>query len=252
MEGNITLDSARPRQLLDKGHASIPAETWWGNNGRGYGIDGQDWEWTLQTSGLPLRQGTALIGDVRLRRDAGSLHILANIQGEAFTFASAGANADTVWNAAAGIEIILAPEGGAAADATRIFLSAETKNGVAFQRRSGATTWSPIAKAAVVVVPRWHGLGWRLEAELPLAFLPDSMRREVEQSFRRTPKGSSDIVTQRALLNDLVGPLRFNVAAHRMRSGTLERIPWVADSETLKAADSFNPKSWGVVTALGH
>lgn len=250
MEGSITLDSSRPRQLLEVGHASIPVETWWGNNGRGYGIDGHDWEWTLQTSGLPLRQGMALIGDVRLRRDAGSLFVLANVQGEAFAYAPAGADANAVWNQAAGIEIVLAPEGAASSDALRIFLSANVKNGVAFQRRSGDTAWSPFAKAAVAVRPRWHGLGWRLEAELPLAALPASLRREVEQSFRRCKDGTSDIETKRAVLNDLVGPLRFNVSAHRMRSGTIERVPWVADDETLNAADRFNPKLWGVVTAL--
>jgi hypothetical protein len=249
-DGTITLDTSRPRQLMEEGHASIPAETWWGNNGRGYGIDGQDWEWTLQSSGFPLRDKGALIGDVRLRRDAGSLYVLANIQGEAFhPVDGTASDLNSVWGVATGIELELAPEQSVQGDAVRIFLSADGKGGLALLRQSGENTWSRYAKAKVEIRPRWNGQGWRLEAELPLAALPKALRMPVDQTFRRPVEGKSELETKHAVLDDLVGPIRFNAAAHRMVGGSLQRVAWVADGALLKSPEAFAPNTWGTVSA---
>ncbi len=105
------------------------------------------------------------------------------------------------------------------------------------------TGWTPLIDAKVVVIPRWQGLGWRLEAEIPRDALPE-VSEPVMQTDRR---GTADLVTVHKELPDLVMPLSFNTALHlRDATDTLRRLPWVPDEQPLANPTLLNPAHWGL------
>lgn len=242
LEGTLTLDTARPREVRPERQAVIPYETWWGNTGRGYAVDGYDWEWLPNPAGLPIQDGKMLAGDVRLRRDAGALHVLANSLSRPLpTPGPAVKDPAKLWGTAEGVEVLLAPAGNAAA-AVRVWLAiGPDGKGMAFAYRGGKG-WTPIAGAKVAVLPRWQQLGWRLEAEIPLSALPE-ISAPVLQTYRR---GTGDMETLRMELPDLVMPLAFNTALlQRDAAGTLRRLPWVPDGQPLADPSVLTPEKWG-------
>ncbi len=226
-EGTIRLDTPRPREVIS-GHAyEIPYETWWGNNGGSYKVDGFTYEWLPLSEGLPIKRGDSIVGDVRLRRDAGSLHVLADALSMVGNDASR-ASADADWNQMEGVELLLAPEDDAdAAHAVRILLTAGGGKPVALRWDNDANEWQPLRGAAVAVLPRWHGYGWRLEAEIPLSILPADLCAETPQTFRRMKSGSQDLVTMHEARLDFRGTPYVN-AGLRLRGddGKVQRYPW--------------------------
>jgi hypothetical protein len=248
LEGAVALDTSRPRELLPAKHATIPYESWWGNVGRGYGIDGYDWEWLPKSSGLSIRDGKALIGDIRLRRDAGALHVLANTLSAPLVSAGlAVKDPAKAWGAAEGVELLLAPAD-APTKAVRVLLAiGGDGKALAYSYRTTGEKpgWAPLPGAKVAVLPRWGGMGWRLEAELPLSALPD-VSTPTLQTYRR---GTGDLETLRKELPDLVLPLSFNAAIWRREAdGKLRRLPWVEDGHPQADPGILTPAKWGSVS----
>lgn len=220
-EGTIRLDTARPREAIADGAYAIPYETWWGNNGGGYKIDGLTYEWLPRSAGLPIMRGGALVGDVRLRRDAGSLYVLA----DALSPAADEAQGDDP-ELREGVELLLSSRD---AGATRILLVGGSRP-VALRRNDADDGWAPLDGATVAVLPRWQGYGWRLEAEIPLSSLPQALCAETPQTFRRCKPGSQDIVVVRETRLDLRGTTRVD-AALRLREGAdIKRFVWRGDA----------------------
>ena len=253
LEGTVQLDTARPRLLMAGGQATVPYETWWGNSGANeYEVDGLTWEWLPNPSGLPIESGGELVGDVRLRRDAGSLFVLANAVSPGFDGAASDdqPTGSAAWGQTPGVELMLAPPDGRPGDATRLFLTATAEGPVALQWTGDGQSFKPIPDAQVALIPRWHGLGWRLEAELPLASLPDALSQTVPQVFRRLdPDKKNGIAAREADLPDLIGTLRLNAALHLRRGNTVQRLPWIEDGTTLDRPGRMSPETWGSADA---
>lgn len=245
--GRIELDSSRAREVIEDDRVVIPYETWWGNKGRGYEIDGNDWEWLPRPAGVPVHADGTVVGNVRLRRDAGSLFVLADVLADAVD-GDASADAAEAWGNSQGVELLLATATGG--DAVRLFLSATGgKDGSGLLRHAGDAGWTTVSKATVRVVPRWQGYGWRLEAEVPLEALPGTLTTTVEQTFRRREQGDSKLVNLTEQRLDLVGPLRLNAAIHRRVEGAIQRAAWIQDGAPLTAPERIDPKRWGTAEA---
>jgi hypothetical protein len=256
LEGSLALTSSWPRETVPAGQASVPYETWWGNNGTGYGIHAEGWQWTQRSAGLPITDKGVVIGDVRLRRDAGALHVLANVLDVAGGAANAAApgGGDVGWGSLPGLELLLGPGGKDAArdpmpGDTRLFLAVEGKTPVAVAWRADGVGWKPIASAKVAMKPRWHGYGWRLEAEIPLELFPE-LSRKTPQRFRRAAGGKSDLQWIEEERLDLAGPVRLNAALHRWNGDGIRRVPWMEDGTDLRKPGVLQPARWGYANAL--
>ena len=217
LNGEITLDSARP-DLPASGPAIIPYATIYGNVARDQGVDGQDYDWQPGARGLPIYSGQTLIGDVRLRRDAGNLWVFADVLDAHFG------------QAGEGVELQFAPQTGGP---TRTLLLSATPSGKSGELAAKATldgedaTLAPNGKNAdkveVAASLRWRDLGYRLEARVPLELFPQ-ISTPREQSFRAVVK--NDLVDQTAILPDLSGPFRLKAAIIRQQNGAIERASW--------------------------
>jgi hypothetical protein len=233
LNGEFTLDTPRPRLVEGDNTTEIPYQNWIGNNPTSWKIDGAADEWAIEARGLPLYDGSTLIGDVRLRRDAGVLHVLADVLDT------------TPLETGEGIELNLAPENG---EGTRIFLSADKdKKGVwkggASLEKAGASV--PATGAKVAVALRWRDLGYRLEAEIPLSLLAE-LTAPREQKVRRITKDArtgkmSAIENKTETLPDLRGPLRLQATVVRRDNGTSQRICWPT-----KSLEQSN--TWGIAS----
>lgn len=254
MEGTITLDSSRPRETAAPGQVEIPYETWWGNVGRGYGIDGYDWEWLPKSAGLPINDGKTLIGDVRLRRDAGALYLLADVRSAKPLPAGTANNMGSLWGTSEGVELLLGPNMPADRRApgvgdTRIFLTLDPQGKpvvLAYRPSDADAQWQIVKEAKVAIIPRWHDYGWRVEAEIPLTTFPDITAKTL-QTFRR---GTGDMETFTEERLDLVHDLRCNAAVFlRDAAGTLRRFPWAPDGQTVGDPRAMVPARWGSAIA---
>jgi hypothetical protein len=250
-EGALALDTARPREQETPGHAAIPYETWYGNVAAYQGIDGYDYEWQPEPKGIPLRDGETIVGDVRLRRDAGNLYLLVSVLDA------------TPFQTGDGVELLLGPGEPAnrtrpGAGDTRIVLRASREGdrlqGLALACRPASETGphskalAPLPGAQVAVVERWRGYGYRLEAEIPLAFVPE-IARKTRQTFRRGG-GKDELASLTEERHDLTGSIRFNVALLMDDGkGGVKRLPWVADGQGAEDPNVVNPSRWGVVDA---
>lgn len=236
LQGALTLDTSRPQSAVADNTTEIPYENWIGNNPIAR-IDGEVDEWPLEARGIPIYQGDALIGDVRLRRDSGSLYVLANVLD------------GTPLESGEGIELSLAPENG---QPIKIFLSTvKDKKGVL---RGAVTLETPAAAASAAgAAPsataaftlRWRDLGYRMEAEIPLALLPQLVAPR-EQKVRRVTKNERtgkmrQIESKTEMTPDLRGPLRLQATVIRRDNGTLQRIHWPAKS-------SEQSTTWGMAS----
>ncbi len=86
---------------------------------------------------------------------------------------------------------------------------------------------------------RPDGLGYTLQAEIPLALLP-----EITALGEVTYQRKGETTTDRR--PDLVGPFRFNAALWRLAAdGTATRTPWVEDGFTGDDSTKMNPSAWG-------
>ncbi len=233
LDGEVSLDTSRPRLVEAANTTEIEYQNWVGNNAGNLQIDGEADEWPLESRGLPLSQNGVLIGDIRLRRDAGSLFVLADILDRA------------PLENGEGVELQLAPETG---EPTRIFLSAaQDKKGVwkgaATLEKAGASI--PASGAKVAVALRWNGLGTRLEAQIPLELLPDvsaPRQQKVRFAAKNERNGKmSALESKTANVPDLKGLLRLQAAIISLQKGAPTRASWPLQNAE-KAV-------WGTATA---
>ncbi len=253
LTGEVTLVSSMPRSTPAKGATLIPYATWECSNGRFNGIDGEDWEWWPRDyDAVTIRDGKRVVGDVRLRRDAGYLHLFADVQQPADFQAGTGNTPAEPAGQADGVELLLGPlvpahRRAPVAGDTRVFLSARRDAqgrpvGTAwFTRPAGspvpaspwlrpmttwgvlegtpvkealeaAGTWMPIPGAKVAVARRPDGQGYRLEAEIPLALFPELTTRTPVTFTRWTADNNHWSKRYTEERFDLAGPVRLNVA----------------------------------------
>lgn len=222
LEGNIQLDSASPRQRLDPRATVIPYQSWYGNAVRNLGVDALIWEWVPESRGLPILEQGVLVGDVRLRRDAGQLFILADVLDP------------TPLEAGEGVEITLATASGKSP--ARFFLTAQRNaqgqwvGQATFRKGDSAADAKQVECAAAL---RWRGLGYRIEAAIPLELLPD-LTQPTRQTFRRAgidPKtgAKNQMIQKTELLPDLAGAVQLQVGIVRSSNGKLNPAKWPAD-----------------------
>ncbi len=266
-------DDAQP------GVTPLPYSTWHKSvyeQWRPTNIDGFDYEWAPEVPALNIYAGNVLRGEVRLRRDAGNLCVYANVLGPA-AFA-----ADAAFGKATGVELDLGSlepaRTAAGAGDTRLFLTAtrDAKGALTGavlacrpasapippstefstldstgRYRDGGTKAPFDGHTALTVVPgamikvhdRFDGTGYTIEAEIPLALLPElASRTEVTywHGSRKTDDGQAYHETR----SDLHIPLHLNAA---LWDGD-KRLPWVADGFTGADPTAMNPSKWGVVT----
>ncbi len=251
--GDITLVSSLPRTTPLEGAAKIPYATWECSNGRFNGVDGEDWEWFPRNyDALTIRADKQVVGDVRLRRDAGFLHCFVDVvQPGGFHPAPAGKAAEA-YGTTDGVELLLGPLTPAdrrapIAGDTRVLLTAQRDaagrlTGVALACRPASPPLppgtellsmgnegtlygkpladaldfsrglTPIPGAKVAVIERMDGQGFRLEAEIPLALFPE-LTTATPVTYKRWTDGGNHYIKERTeTRSDFTGPVRFNAA----------------------------------------
>jgi len=210
LNGNIQIRTASPRG--DKQPITIPYSPWYGNVARGIGIDGEDTEWDPDIPAVSVSEKGEVIGDVRMRRDAGSLNIFAVICDS------------TPFETGDGVEITLAKTPDTSKTVTLLLsTSKDTKGqriGTAVLGRNGVPTNSKPVK--VGITERWLGLGYRIEATVPLELLPEFTRpceRVVRTDTKSGSTGKREVQVSRQVVADLIAPLYGNVRILRMTAG---------------------------------
>jgi hypothetical protein len=83
IDGKLTLVAPLPRasQAISR-VTSIPYSTWQKSIYEGWrptNVDGYDYEWSPNATSLPISAGKSLVGEIRLRRDAGNLCVFAEV-----------------------------------------------------------------------------------------------------------------------------------------------------------------------------
>ena len=284
LQGDLTLSSSLPRTTPSPKATVIPYGTWECANGRFNGIDGEDWEWWPRTyDAITIRDGKQVVSDVRLRRDAGYLQVFADVVQPAGFHPAGTTQGD-------GVELLLGPllpadRTGPVAGDTRILFTATkaadgTLRGVALACRPANPTqaleqlrplgkWGallaaaptapidfttglqPIPGAQVAICARPDGRGYRLEAEIPLAFVPELAAKGPVTYKRWTNPGNHNIASYTEERADLANPLRVNVAVYRAdAAGAVRRLPWLADGPAPTDPRMMSPKDWGVANAV--
>ncbi len=221
-EGEITLNTSRPRAASD---AMIPYQTWYGNSVRELGIDGRTTEWEPQSRGLPLIDNGVLTGDVRLRRDAGSLCVLASVLDR------------NPFEAGDSLEITLESTGGEKAVAKITIQpdpSAKDRSRLAIRINYNGKDIT-VANAKAAVAKRWFDLGYRIEAEIPLDTFA-GLSITTPQKFRRGEKGNAAnreaLVMHEETLADLPKSLQLGIRLTQNRDGKNHAITWPANGGT--------------------
>lgn len=250
LRGDVVLASARPRGTETSGRASIPASTWVHTAGSRYqGVNGYDFEWDPAVPGLPIRDRGAMVGEIRLRRDAGALCVMAEVCDPAAWAAlpAEGGDPGKGFGTFPAVEVLLGPAApdrdAPAAGDVRIVLSASRGSdgrmaGFALAcRPTSGPRLAPIAGAKVAVRQRFDRSGWRLEAEIPLALVPElTGKRSIEIRRMKKSKETKE-------LPDLVGPFRCN-AAIWLADG--RRIAWIPDGFIGTDPSAMIPRNWGI------
>lgn len=233
--GTVALPSAAPRGDAFTGAYPVAYQTWPAtDNGRHQGVNGDDWEWQKNTPALLLRDASgALVGDVRLRRDAGELHLFVSFVGAgAFPL---GAD-DPVPGQASGLGIALGAPGEDLTQARHFFLSAKREGVEANAQPRFSTSvqvqqngaWQKAEGAQIAVREALNGQGFHLEASLPLSLFP-RLTQEREVSFVRSdyqPKkrGNDQNEKYTEKKPDLSGNFQVEVALHRLQGGKVEVV----------------------------
>ncbi|HUU11911.1 MAG TPA: hypothetical protein VM431_15410, partial [Phycisphaerae bacterium] len=239
----------------------------------------------LATDVAAIREGGRLVGEVRLRRDAGQLCAFANVVDPTPLPELAGVAA---YGKAPGVEILIGPAApvepsrfartAPAAGDTRIFVAVGLTGGKTVGRAyllrpaseplpanpqlrglgnrgefvGDATPgtldcrreWVQIPGAAVGVHARYDGAGYRVEAEIPLAVLPEMVAEKPVQIVRF----NADIVEPRYDLPDT--PCRLNLAVHLAKgAGVVQRVAWIPDGQKNLDPLQMNPAAWGWANA---
>jgi len=288
IDGKLTLVAPQPRASQSASRVTnIPYSTWqksiyeaW----RPTNVDGYDYEWSPKVASLPIANGKSLVGEIRLRRDAGNLCIFAEVLDSTPFPASTGVkDASTLFGSGDGVELLLGAGTGdakrtsASPGDTRLFFSATRDEdgklvGQVFAckpasqpvpastelsvlsasrtYRDGGTKapldlsdgLKPVPGAIIRVHERFDRQGYTIEAELPIALMPELSRQQSVPYFYGGSDGSA--VTARATRSDLLS-VRMNAAI--WRGGTLpQRLAWQADGFTGTDPKKMNPSAWGV------
>ncbi|HSI85263.1 MAG TPA: hypothetical protein VK970_15865, partial [Candidatus Methylacidiphilales bacterium] len=250
LEGSVALPSVLPLQPMSEGAGmgtgpgtgegvalafEVAYENWRGANNRTRAMDGIDAEWPAVKRGLPLidlesvkSAKTAkdggndkgnVIGDVRLRRDGGKLAVFANVL------------AGTDLAEGDGIEITLADAKGGQTRRFLITPGGVDKKGVAKSQVLLDGKALPASGGAARIVPRWHSLGTRLEAEISLEVLPFAVKRP--QTVRVAAKDPvtgkmSNIDKKIEDVPDLEGAFQISVAFVRKAADATARPKRIA------------------------
>lgn len=263
LRGTVTLESALPRSPETAGRTVIPYRTWTLYKSRFLGVVGYDWIWAKDIPALTIREDRRLVADVRLRRDAGALCVFADVLDDT----PFGGVTNGVLGQSDGVELLIGPDAptnraGMAAGDTRFFLTAVPAGSAdsATGEKDGlkGAVWAgppaldgakltPVKGATIVVRRRSDGLGYRLDAELPLTALP-GLSAPATVTFNRAQKPN---VTERRL--DLAGPVRLNAAVwFAQESGRARRVSWVADDAAGANPAAGSPSRWGVAALEGE
>lgn len=206
MQGGVTLETVTP---CEPEAAHLPYSTWYGNTDRGLGVDGEDTEWRPEVRRHSLMKDGQVFGDIKLRRDAGNLYLYASLldttleHGDRLTFRIAD-------NAA----------GRKACDLTLTLAERTRKKGREEIKYLGAVAeftcdGIPVTETNIdtAVSTRWRGLGYRIEAEIPLSLLP-SLTEERAIEFRRRDPEKKGMGTLTDVRPDLKGPVFVDVLFH--------------------------------------
>ena len=270
LSGRVMLDSSQPRSVQTAGQYRLLYRTWPNvDNGRFYGVNGDDPDWMTDVPEMVIRDGKTLAADVRLRRDCGSLHVYATVLDPTPLPQVQGAGTlAALYGQADGVEVLIGPaqpadRKTAAPGDTRIFLTAVRDKGalrgVALACRPADVDDNlpsfnpglvPIPGAKVAAREDLNGQGYRIEAEIPLSFLPE-LSRETSVTFIRNywpgAKRKGDFLEKYTEVKpDLAGPARLNVAVLRADgSGGVQRLPWAPDAENTSDPRQMNPATWG-------
>jgi hypothetical protein len=286
---NATVELASSRLRASEpapGNCLIPASTWvHGNGGRYLGIDGYDTEWDPTVASLSIRDGEALVADLRLRRDNGCLQVMAEVvddRGWAALSADASAQGN-VFGSVPAVELLLGPalpdRKTAAAGDTRIVLSAQRRPdgsvvGVALACRPASEPLVPGADLRPRDItgnpagpePAKTAIDWtRTPEPIPGAqvavrerFDRTGWRLEAEIPLAAFPdlvKTTGMRVRRQNGVNeirevpDMAGAFKFNTAVWVGDVGEVRRLPWVADGFTGSDPTAMAPAAWGMANA---
>ncbi len=211
-EGALSLAAAsRP----SASRIAIPYAKIFAGNARGLGIDGEDTEWNPSIPRHTLSDAGAPVADLRLRRDGGALHVIADILSPAPLQAGEGLDiAFARSEQAPPVVISLRADGKKPGPRS-------TWSGTATITRGGKSEKAPGIEIATT--RRWRDLGYRIEASIPLSLLPE-FTEPVSQTFRRanatapqSRTGTTGDVTE--ILPDLRAPLFGNLRVIRVIGG---------------------------------
>jgi hypothetical protein len=253
--------------------------------GRGTNIDGEDYEWSPKTPSVPITDGKSALAEIRLRRDAGNLCIFADVLAPLSMTPNTASDGNTLFAHNDGVELLFGPIASTPRTAagpgdTRIFLTATrgkdgqlTAHAFACKPASspvapsvelstldaggtpygGGTTAPldlssglvPIPGAMIKVRDRLDGKGYLLEAEVPIALMPE-ISKVVPISYRRATTTSNEGIFKHAIRSDL-SPALFNAAVWRVDTkGIAQRYAWRKDGFAGADPKIMNPSLWGV------
>ena len=286
LTGAVELASSQPRASEPApGNCLIPVSTWvHGNGGRYLGVDGYDTEWDPAVASLSIHDGKALVADLRLRRDNGCLHVMAEVvdaQGWAALSANVGTNS-AVFGSVPALELMLGPampeRKTAMAGDTRIVLSAQRHpdgsiGGIALACRPLSKPLVPgtdlrprdISGNPAGPEPAKAEIDWASALKpIPGArvvvrerFDRSGWRLEAEIPLAAFPdlvKTASLQVRRQNGVNgprdvpDLRGAFRFNAAVW-LGGRTVRRLPWMADGFSGSDPAVMSPAAWGMANA---
>ena len=275
VDGSVSLPTAMPRNDSLPGQCSIRYSSWLKQNKFNPYLDGYDAEWAAGLPAISFRKGKELVADLRLRRDAGSLCVFADVLCDPVFPPAEGMPPADLFGKAQGLELLIGPPApdrtAAAAGDTRIFITATREKdgwlkGRALACRPASGPLQPsselrlpntaggydgnppaapidfsgglteIPGTRVKVKERQDRRGYRIEAEIPLALLPE-ITKTVPVTFSRGKAISEE-------RSDLAGPVRFNAAAWITGGKGVSRVAWVSDAATADPK-AMDPSKWG-------
>lgn len=200
LNGTVAL---RRASSLGKAPPAIPYSTWYGNTYTGLGVDGDDTEWRPDVRATSLECDGQVVADVRMRRDAGTLYLIAHVL-------------DRDMAAGSGIELVLSDDvRGGSREEFAFILQSTGQGGWRIEPthlRGGER--APTTGIESAVSMRWRGLGYRIEAGIPLSLLPGLSERR-EQTFRRLIKAKKELGEITESLPDLRAPVFVQIRVHR-------------------------------------
>lgn len=267
------------------GHMTIPYQSWPSLLGTWYEtVDGYSWEWDMKTSAAVISKDNSVLGEIRLRRDAGALCVFADILDTTpFDSKEKYDTPAATFGHEDGVEILLgsglnvnraAPQVGD----TRLYLTA-TRNtdgtfvGKAYAYKpasapvpadAGMRTMNnngeyegdapktaidaqhgfvAIPGAQIAVTKRPDGHGYSLEAEIPLAIMPELCTQTPVTFMRNDNKSHTD--TRWDFTANT--PLKFNAAIYLGEGkGVAQRYSWKKDEQSVVDPISMNVAGWGM------